>query len=416
MNGLLRRLTRRRAATADETPPGTPAASEPVDATVVSHEEGPALSEEERAREEELRRRRRDLPAGLDADRLEAPVGEDARRGAVRRRIRYLAAAREVLLRDLGGFSYEVHRAAARRTAATATSSRRKAGRLAAIDEELRVLEARLGATGPAGTVVRQPGIGGTCPACGELHGSDAGWCSHCGTPLSDRARERAEEATDRAIAERAQREADESAAARPRPRSRRPPRSRASRAQARAGGVHRPHERAARRRRRRPRRGCADHRPRRPRRLGAPPVSTVETPPPPTPVERRCPRCGARLSAEQEWCLECGAAVSTRIAEPRGLARLDRGRRRAARARAGGRDPRHRRARRPGRDDHRGPPDPDADRDRLAPRDADRERRGGRGDARPPPRRRAPAPRAARRPPRTSRSGRAAAPPGRWS
>jgi cell division protein FtsN len=47
--------------------------------------------------------------------------------------------------------------------------------------------------------------------------------------------------------------------------------------------------------------------------------VSSVETPPPPTPVERRCPRCDATLSAEQEWCLQCGAAVGTRIAEPRG-------------------------------------------------------------------------------------------------
>jgi len=47
--------------------------------------------------------------------------------------------------------------------------------------------------------------------------------------------------------------------------------------------------------------------------------VSAVEAPPPPTPVERRCPRCGARLSADQEWCLECGAAVGTRVAAPRG-------------------------------------------------------------------------------------------------
>lgn len=47
--------------------------------------------------------------------------------------------------------------------------------------------------------------------------------------------------------------------------------------------------------------------------------MSSVETPPPPTTVERHCPRCDARLSAEQEWCLNCGAAVGTRIAGPRG-------------------------------------------------------------------------------------------------
>ena len=215
MNGLLRRLTRRRAATADESPPPTPAASEPVDATVVSQEEGPALSEEERAREEELRRRRRDLPAGLDADRLEVPLGEGARRGAIRRRIRFLQAAREVLLRDLGGFSYEVHRAAGASHGGHRDIIERKAQRLAAIDEELRAHEATLGIGAPAATVVRQPGIGGSCPTCGELHGSDAGWCAYCGTPLTDRARRRAEEGIDRAIADRAAAEQERAAAAR---------------------------------------------------------------------------------------------------------------------------------------------------------------------------------------------------------
>jgi len=214
MNGLLRRLTRRRAATADENPPGTPAASEPVDATVVSHEEGPALSEEDLAREEELRRRRRDLPAGLDADRLEAPVAEGAGRGALRRRIRFLHAAREVLLRDLGGFSYEVHRAAGAPRGSHSDIIERKAQRLADIDDELRAHEAALGLGGPAATVVRQPGIGGTCPACGELHGSDAGWCSHCGTPLTDRARRTADEGVTRAIADRETAERERAAAA----------------------------------------------------------------------------------------------------------------------------------------------------------------------------------------------------------
>jgi hypothetical protein len=214
MNGLLRRLTRRRAATADEPPPGTPAASEPVDATVVSQEEGPALSEEERAREEELRRRRRDLPAGLDADRLEQPPREGARRGAIRHRIRFLQAAREVLLRNLGGFSYEVHRAGGAPSGAHRDIIERKAERLAVLDEELRAHEAALGLPVPATTVVRQPGIGGVCPACGELHGSDAGWCAYCGTPLTDRARRLAGEATDRAIADRHAAEAERAAAA----------------------------------------------------------------------------------------------------------------------------------------------------------------------------------------------------------
>src|SRR4051812_39472338 len=54
--------------------------------------------------------------------------------------------------------------------------------------------------------------------------------------------------------------------------------------------------------------------------------MSTMETPPPetPTPVqagppERRCPRCGSNLAADQEWCLNCGAAAGTEVVEPRG-------------------------------------------------------------------------------------------------
>ncbi|MDX6675845.1 MAG: hypothetical protein QOH11_3263 [Solirubrobacteraceae bacterium] len=30
-----------------------------------------------------------------------------------------------------------------------------------------------------------------------------------------------------------------------------------------------------------------------------------------------RCPRCGANLAPDQDWCLECGAAATTRIMRP---------------------------------------------------------------------------------------------------
>lgn len=29
------------------------------------------------------------------------------------------------------------------------------------------------------------------------------------------------------------------------------------------------------------------------------------------------CPRCGAELRADQDWCLECGAPARTRLARP---------------------------------------------------------------------------------------------------
>jgi cell division septation protein DedD len=46
----------------------------------------------------------------------------------------------------------------------------------------------------------------------------------------------------------------------------------------------------------------------------------SVETPPPEQraapaqPGTRRCPRCGAGLTEQQEWCLACGTAVGTRV------------------------------------------------------------------------------------------------------
>src|ERR1700754_4753563 len=52
--------------------------------------------------------------------------------------------------------------------------------------------------------------------------------------------------------------------------------------------------------------------------------MSAVSPPPhaaagPPAPQERRCPRCGSTLAPDQEWCLACGAAAETEVAEPRG-------------------------------------------------------------------------------------------------
>src|SRR5690348_8893016 len=49
-----------------------------------------------------------------------------------------------------------------------------------------------------------------------------------------------------------------------------------------------------------------------------------MQTPPPPPevpvgPPERRCPRCGATMAPDQEWCLACGAAAGTEVVEAEG-------------------------------------------------------------------------------------------------
>jgi len=256
MSGLLRRLTRRRPATADETgspapesfepaaapaeTPAEPGGDRPVPASgegaVASHAtEGPATEDglppapwpgaddqptevitatrehpapgEAQAPVAEVQPPpARDLPAGVDRGELEVAPAASARRSRLRRRLRYLRRVRELLLRDLGGFTYEVHRTAGGTHAET---HRRladiKAARLSTLDAEVHELEARLGEP-HAEPVLREPGVGGTCPECGELFSSDAHYCYRCGTPLDARAR--------------AEREATIAAAAQPDPGS----------------------------------------------------------------------------------------------------------------------------------------------------------------------------------------------------
>jgi hypothetical protein len=130
-----------------------------------------------------------DLPAGVDADELYTVPATSARRGRLRRRVAFLRAARELLLRDLGGFVYELHRTAGdveyeghRRLRET------KLTRLTRVDAELHELELRLDDV-RRNVVVREPGVGGECPECGELYGSDANFCGHCGFPLTEAGR-----------------------------------------------------------------------------------------------------------------------------------------------------------------------------------------------------------------------------------
>jgi hypothetical protein len=119
------------------------------------------------------------LPAGVSPEDLERRR-RAARPGKVRRRARFLRRARELALRDLGGLVYE----AARRDQDVGKLVREKVAHLGVIDSELHALEAELGT--PRGeTVLREPGVGGTCPRCGELHASDARFCSRCGLDLT---------------------------------------------------------------------------------------------------------------------------------------------------------------------------------------------------------------------------------------
>ena len=193
MSGLFRRIRRTRAAAAEDSRTESPALSEPQDATTTAERPGGGSLLVDPAAPRPTTRppsplaEMHDLPAGLEVEELRSPRPATERRSRLRRRTRYLRRVRELLLRDLGGLVYEIHRATGGDRLHHESLVRAKAERLAALDAELFALEKRIGTEHPE-TVLREPGVGGSCPSCGELHASDARFCSACGTRLAGRA------------------------------------------------------------------------------------------------------------------------------------------------------------------------------------------------------------------------------------
>jgi hypothetical protein len=188
MSGLLRRIRSARP-TASDPDPGQPdptwtEAWEPAhapdpDAHAAEGEPPPPAD----GREPEAEPEQPPVPAGVDLDALVGERPTTRRRGRLRRRLRHLRRVREVLLRDLGGLVFEIHRSG---TAGAEEQSRLVGGKLArlgSVDAELRELEEIL--SDRRAMVLREPGIGGSCPLCGELFGSDARFCWACGTPVA---------------------------------------------------------------------------------------------------------------------------------------------------------------------------------------------------------------------------------------
>jgi hypothetical protein len=172
MSPLLRRARPRRAAAAAD----DPATGETRVLPLAEEAPAPAPAEP------------RPVPAGVAPEELIGDRPDTRRRGRLRRRLRHLRQVRELVLRDVGGLLYEVHRAggdgAGREHGMELVQG--KLERLAALDAERVELEAVLGDR-RAETVLREPGVGGTCPTCGDYFASDARFCSACGTRVDGR-------------------------------------------------------------------------------------------------------------------------------------------------------------------------------------------------------------------------------------
>ena len=117
------------------------------------------------------------LPAAAEPE-PDPPAPSFRNRGALRRRLRYLRRVREIAFRDLGGLVFDLDRFGRERPDLVQL----KLDGLRAIDAELRGLEDALGDIRPV-EELHEPGIS-ACAKCGALHGSDARFCSACGTAV----------------------------------------------------------------------------------------------------------------------------------------------------------------------------------------------------------------------------------------
>ena len=118
------------------------------------------------------------MPGEAPPSQLPADPGF-LQRGRLRRRARFLRAARELAYRDLGGLVFDLHRFGQRNDEVVTA----KLETLRRIDEELRALEDALKERSPI-TVLREVGVA-ACPRCAAIHGSGDRFCPACGMPVA---------------------------------------------------------------------------------------------------------------------------------------------------------------------------------------------------------------------------------------
>jgi hypothetical protein len=100
-------------------------------------------------------------------------------RARLRRRLRHLEQTKEIALRDVGGLTFELHRAGK----SNKKLVDQKLATLQGVDDELKTLRTALNAD-PDILDLHEPGLA-TCGNCGELIASQAKFCSECGTATS---------------------------------------------------------------------------------------------------------------------------------------------------------------------------------------------------------------------------------------